>query len=126
MVGVNRRRLFVASLIVIELGVLNTRAQESRAALDAALTALGAQQITSIQVSGRGSDYVVGQAYDGNSAWPRFNMPSFTMTIDYATPAMRTVRVRAQGEVPPRGGALQPLVGEQRLVQVVSGQFAWN
>src|SRR5688572_16594584 len=101
-------------------------AQDSKAALHAAAAALGPATLTSIQVSGHGSDYVVGQMYDAHSPWSRFNMPSFTMTIDYTTPAMRTERIRAQGEDPPRGGALQPLVGQQRLIQFVSGQFAWN
>jgi glyoxylase-like metal-dependent hydrolase (beta-lactamase superfamily II) len=64
--------------------------------------------------------------YDAHSPWSRFDMPSFTMTIDFATPAMRTERLRAQGEDPPRGGALQPLLGQQRLVQYVSGRLAWN
>jgi glyoxylase-like metal-dependent hydrolase (beta-lactamase superfamily II) len=103
-----------------------TLAQNTGAVLDAAATALGTAPLTSIQVSGRGSDYVVGQPYDERSPWPRFNMPSFTMAIDYTTPAMRTERTREQGEDPPRGGALQPRVGQQRLIQFVSGRLAWN
>jgi glyoxylase-like metal-dependent hydrolase (beta-lactamase superfamily II) len=103
-----------------------SRAQDSSAALAAAAAVLGPATLTSVQMSGHGSDYVVGQMYDAHSPWSRFNMPSFTMTIDYATPAMRTERIRAQGEDPPRGGALQPLVGQQRLIQFVSGRFAWN
>lgn len=102
------------------------RAQDSKAALHAAAAVLGPPSLTSVQLSGHGSDYVVGQMYDAHAPWSRFNMPSFSMTIDYVTPAMRTERIREQGEEPPRGGALQPLVGQQRLVQLVSGSYAWN
>jgi hypothetical protein len=121
---VTRALLLIAVLTVIRPSTL--LAQDARPALEAAARAIGAHALSSIQVSGHGSDYVVGQAYDGSSPWPRFNMPSFSMTIDYVTPAMRTETPGAQGEDPPRGGALQPLAGEQRLVQFVSGRFAWN
>jgi glyoxylase-like metal-dependent hydrolase (beta-lactamase superfamily II) len=38
---------------------------------------------------------------------------------------MRLEAIRAQAEVPPRGGAAQPVAGEQRTIQVVSGTHAW-
>jgi len=59
------------------------RAQNARAALDAAAAALGATNLRSIEFSGRGFDFMFGQAYDGNSAWPRFSVPRYTVTIDY-------------------------------------------
>ena len=116
----------VLAVAIVCLSWTTLHAQDAASALKAAAAALGPPTLTSIQVTGHGSDYVVGQTYDAHSPWSRFNMPSFTMTIDYGTPAMRTERVREQGEDPPRGGALQPLVGQQRLVQFVSGRFAWN
>jgi glyoxylase-like metal-dependent hydrolase (beta-lactamase superfamily II) len=125
---VARTSVLLAAAVVILAGDRwrVVAAQDSTALLDAASSALGATRLNSIEVVGRGSDYVVGQAYDERSPWPRFNMPAFTMAIDYATPAMRTERTREQGESPARGGALQPLVGQQRLVQFVSGRHAWN
>lgn len=119
-------RCLLLVVIVVGWRLPAPRAQDATAALDAAAVALGAASLTSIQITGHGSDYVVGQGYDGGSPWPRFNMPAFSMTIDYATPAMRAERTRAQGEAPPRGGALQPLDGERRLIQFVSGQHVWN
>jgi len=123
-------RAFVA-MVVLAVGALGLaratlKAQDPNAALQAAAAVLGPPTLASIHVSGHGSDYVVGQMYDAHSPWSRFNMPSFSMVIDYVTPAMRTERIREQWENPPRGGALQPLVGQQRLVQLVSGSFAWN
>jgi glyoxylase-like metal-dependent hydrolase (beta-lactamase superfamily II) len=120
-----RAAVVLSAVVAAASWPAGTSAQNTGAILDAASQALGTP-IDSIQVSGRGSDYVIGQAYDERSPWPRFNMPSFTMTIDYKTPAMRTERTREQGEDPPRGGALQPLVGQQRLIQYVSGRHAWN
>lgn len=101
-------------------------AQDAKASLQAAATALGATNLRSIQYSGWGFDYVFGQGYDGNSPWPRFNVPGFTMTIDYVTPAMRDDRRRTQLEDPPLGGGFQPLFGEQRQIWVFSGAHAWD
>jgi glyoxylase-like metal-dependent hydrolase (beta-lactamase superfamily II) len=95
-------------------------------ALDAAATALGVDNLRSIQFSGWGSDYVFGQAYDGSSAWPRFNLPSITVAVDYVTPALRDDRRRAQAENPPLGGGFQPLVGELRQIWALSGPYAWD
>jgi glyoxylase-like metal-dependent hydrolase (beta-lactamase superfamily II) len=109
------------------VGAASAPAQAGSAGdLALAIKALGAASLTSIQVAGSGSDYVVGQSYDASSPWPRFAMPSFTLTIDFGQPAIRIERTRAQGEQPPRGGALQPLVGELRLVQLLAGNAVWN
>jgi glyoxylase-like metal-dependent hydrolase (beta-lactamase superfamily II) len=94
--------------------------------LDAASTALGAANLTTLEFSGWGYDYVFGQAYHGTSPWPRFNVPGYTMTIDFAAPAVRDDRRRAQLESPPLGGGFQPLFGEQRQIWVASGQYAWD
>jgi glyoxylase-like metal-dependent hydrolase (beta-lactamase superfamily II) len=100
--------------------------QNARAALDAAAAALGATNLRSIEFSGRGFDFMFGQAYDGNSPWPRFGVPRYTVTIDYATPAIRDDRTRMQVQNPPLGGGFQPIVGELRQIWVLSGTRAWN
>jgi glyoxylase-like metal-dependent hydrolase (beta-lactamase superfamily II) len=92
------------------------RAQDGRAALDAAAAALGIEGLRSVHYSGWGSDYVFGQAYDGRSPWPRFNVPAIAVAIDYTTLSWRDDRRRAQAENPPLGGGFQPLVGEQRQI----------
>ncbi len=102
------------------------RAQDAKTPLDAAATALGAAGLKSIQFSGWGSDYIFGQAYDGNSPWPRFNLSRFTMTIDYTVPSLRDERSRVQAENPPLGGGFQPLIGEQRQIWLLSGTSAWD
>jgi glyoxylase-like metal-dependent hydrolase (beta-lactamase superfamily II) len=101
-------------------------AQDAKTTLDAAAEALGATNLRTIEFSGRGYDFMFGQAYDGGTPWPRFNLPSYTLTIDYNIPAMRDDRRRQQAENPPRGGGFQPLVGELRQIWVLSGNYAWD
>jgi len=101
-------------------------AQDAKTTLDAAAAALGATNLRTIEFSGRGNDFMFGQAYEGSNPWPRFYLPSYTMTIDYTIPAMRDERRRQQSENPPRGGGFQPLVGELRQLWVLSGNYAWD
>jgi glyoxylase-like metal-dependent hydrolase (beta-lactamase superfamily II) len=120
------KRTLIIVLIAATLSGRVAGAQDARTTLDAAATALGATNLRTIEFSGRGSDFIFGQAYDGSSPWPRFSLPSYTMTIDYTIPAMRDDRRRQQVENPPRGGGLQPLVGELRQIWVLSGNYAWD
>jgi len=101
-------------------------AQDAKASIDAAAGALGAADLRTLEFSGWGYDYVFGQAYNGNAPWPRFNLPAFTMTIDFMTPAVRDDKRRAQLENPPLGGGFQPLFGEMRQIWVASGAHAWD
>lgn len=101
-------------------------AQDSKATLDAAANALGAANLRTLEFSGWGHDYVFGQAYRGTSQWPRFNVPGYTMTIDFAAPAVRDERRRTQLEDPPLGGGFQPLFAEMRQIWVASGPHAWD
>jgi len=99
-------------------------AQQPR--LEAAAEAMGAGELTSIQYAGSGTQYAFGQAYEPGQRWPRFVAKTYTVAVDYQTPAMRLEMLRAQGEDPPRGGGAQPFAQEVRTIQVVSGTFAWT
>jgi glyoxylase-like metal-dependent hydrolase (beta-lactamase superfamily II) len=101
-------------------------AQDSKAVLDRAARALGAADLASIQYSGTGLNFALGQSVRPDAPWPRFNVTSFTALVDYRSGSLRQEMTRTQGENPPRGGGGQPMAGEQRQVQVVSGDFAWN
>src|SRR5881409_3514633 len=115
-------------IIVLAAGLcaMAAWAQDAKTTLDAASAALGATNLRTVEFSGRGSDFMFGQAYDGSNPWPRFNLPSYTMTIDYTIPAMRDDRRRQQSENPPRGGGFQPLVGELRQIWVLDDNYAWD
>ena len=118
------------SLLVLCLaaaaGSIQLRAQDAKTSLNAVSAALGAANVRTIEFSGRGFDGVFGQPYDMNSPWPRFAVPAMTMTIDYATPAMRDDRRRQQWENPPLGGGFQPIAGEMRQIWMLSGSYAWD
>lgn len=101
-------------------------AQDAKAAVDAAATALGAANLKTIEFAGRGHDYIFGQNYDGHSQWPRFFLPEYRVSIDYSVPAMRDDRRRIQGQSPALGGGYQPLIGEMRQIWLLSGKYAWN
>ena len=120
------KRIFAVVLALATILSAGGRAQDGKAALDAAANALGATSLRTLEFSGWGYDYVFGQAYHGTSQWPRFNVPGFTMTIDFAAPAVRDDRRRAQLESPPLGGGFQPIFGELRQVWVASGTYAWD
>ncbi|MBI3047036.1 MAG: MBL fold metallo-hydrolase [Acidobacteria bacterium] len=120
------KKTFALTLTLAAVLVMSPEAQNGRATLDAAAKALGAVDLKTLEFSGWGYDYVFGQAYHGTSQWPRFNVPGFTMSMDFVTPAVRDDRRRAQLESPPLGGGFQPLFGEQRQIWVASGQYAWD
>jgi glyoxylase-like metal-dependent hydrolase (beta-lactamase superfamily II) len=57
--------------------------------------------------------------------WPAFKT-TFHVSLSYAVPAMRLDMMRSNPEGVVQGGGGLPLAAPQRLIQVVSGQFAWN
>src|SRR5439155_15728465 len=52
-------------------------------------------------------------------------LASFSRVIDYDARTMREEQVRRQGSYPTRGGGGIPIEGEQRLVNLVNGNYAW-
>src|SRR2546425_3487877 len=120
------KKTLIIAVAIAGLSAVAARAQDAKTTLDTAAAALGATNLKTIEFSGRGSDFMFGQAYDGSNPWPRFNLPTYSMTIDYTIPAMRDDRRRQQAENPPRGGGFQPLVGELRQIWVLSGNYAWD
>ena len=91
--------------------------------LPAAVDALGAATLTSIEYSGSGRWFQFGQAPGPALPWPQFDVSSFTAAINYATPGARVQMTRTQTVEP---GRLRPAPVEQRPVQLVSGTYAWN
>src|SRR5258708_2499917 len=88
--------------------------------------AMGATSLNSIEYTGSGLVFSIGQAFEPGTRWPRFVQRRYTAAINYQTPGMRLTQVRSQGEYPPRGGGAQPVGADQTTVQVVSGKSAWQ
>jgi hypothetical protein len=89
--------------------------QDTKAVLDGVAKSMG--DVKSLQYSGSGAYFFLGQGVSPGTPWPRFNLKSYTRTVDYDTPAMRDEFVRTQAEPGARGGGGIPLVGEQRQLQ---------
>jgi glyoxylase-like metal-dependent hydrolase (beta-lactamase superfamily II) len=109
----------VAFVIAPHLGY----GQEAKTELDTVSKAMG--EAKSLQYSGSGAFFSLGQSFAPGEPWPRFGLKSYTRTIDYETPAMRDEVVRADGDPVARGGGL-PIPGGQRLTTAVSGTLAWG
>jgi len=99
--------------------------EQEATGLQAVSNAMGATNLNSIEYSGGGSVLGFGQAYEPGERWPRFDQRLYRVQANYQAPGMRLEQIRAQGEHPPRGGAAQPVAGEQRTMLVVSGDNAW-
>ncbi|MBI2361145.1 MAG: MBL fold metallo-hydrolase [Deltaproteobacteria bacterium] len=76
--------------------------------IEAAARAMGATSLQSIQYSGTGSVFVLGQAPGPGKPWPRFNLIKYVATVNYNAPIMREELVRTEIEDPPRGGGAGP------------------
>ncbi|MDP1571695.1 MAG: MBL fold metallo-hydrolase [Vicinamibacterales bacterium] len=85
---------------------------------------MGATALASLRYEATGSHFALGQSPRPDAPWPRFDVPSLTVEIDYASSAMSLDLTRT-GVEPPRGGGGQPLAGPERRVEFVSGAFAW-
>ena len=118
------RMLWVVVVIAVAMSIAGCTQQ--RTGLAAVADAMGATNLNSIKYAGNGSVFGFGQAFVPGERWPRFVQRTYSVAINYQTPAMRLEAVRAQGETPPRGGAAQPVAGEQRTVQIVGGKYAWS
>jgi glyoxylase-like metal-dependent hydrolase (beta-lactamase superfamily II) len=100
-------------------------AQDAKTVIDNASKAMGS--LKSVEYSGSGFDYAIGQNVNPNSPWPKFIDKTYKRTMNFETPAYRMERTRMQGENPPRGGGQQPIVGEQmqNVPVVVTANTPW-
>lgn len=119
-----KKLIFV--LVVFVLMPRLGNGEETKAVLAGVAKTMGAMDLKSLQYTGSGTVFAVGQSPYPGAPWPRFNAKSYTRAINYDTVSMRDEVVRTQGENPPRGGGVQPIIGEQRQNLVVSGTYAWN
>jgi glyoxylase-like metal-dependent hydrolase (beta-lactamase superfamily II) len=94
-------------------------------AVDKANQALGAASLNSIQYSGTGKAGTLGQSLTPTSAWPTLNITTYSKTIDFPSQSSREEMTRVQEEPPAQGGGA-PFAGEQKQVNLSSGQYAWN
>jgi glyoxylase-like metal-dependent hydrolase (beta-lactamase superfamily II) len=120
--GSIRGLILLAAAGVTTFTALEAYSVES-APLQASEKALGVTKLKSIEFSGTGHWYQFGQAPSPSTAWPQFDVSSYTATIDYDQAAARVQITRKQTIEP---GRLRPVPVEQKVDQYVSGALAWN
>jgi len=77
------QKLWVLVVVLSLMAGGTAAAQDAGAILQAASTAIGAGNVKSIQYSGTGWNAATGQSFSPNDDWPRFDVTSYTRTIDY-------------------------------------------
>jgi glyoxylase-like metal-dependent hydrolase (beta-lactamase superfamily II) len=118
-------RILERTTLSVVLLAATLSAQDAKTVLQAADKAIGASDLKSVQYSGTGFNANVGQAVTPTSPWPKFDITSYTRSINYGDASSKEELTRVQGNNPARGGGA-PLYGEQKQVQAVSGSLAWN
>ena len=98
-------------------------AQNAKSILQSATKTMG--DVKSIQYSGTGHLGTLGQAYSPTSPWPENNITAYTRTIDYDSRSAKEDLTQVEPTPIRRGGAA-PFAGEQKQVNLVSSQYAWN
>ncbi len=112
------KRCLIAAMFMTLLS-WTVMAQDAKTVISDASKAMGADNLKTIEYSGSGADFALGQSPNPAAPWPKFINKTYTRTINFEAPASRVSRIRMQGENPPRGGGGQPMVGEQTQNQVI-------
>ncbi len=110
-----------ALLLLLAAGVAS--GQDAKTALQNAQKVMG--DVKSIRYSGTGKMGGFGQNWNPNVPWHTTIITAYTRTIDYPSKSSREELTRVQ-ETPPTRGGETPFDGEQKIVNLVSGQYAWN
>jgi len=116
-------------LVVVILGLTANLAvaQDARAVVQAASSAMGLANLKSIQYTANGGWFgAFGQSYAPGENWPRTDIVTYTRTIDYEAKTSREEYTRRQGNNPGRGGGFVPIQGEPRTISIVNGNYAWT
>ena len=117
------KRVWPVAFAVLMLVGATAAAQDAKAVLQAAAKNMGADNLRTVQITGKGWIAGVGQSYSPNDDWPRFEVTTYTRTIDYDAKSSKEELTRRQGNYPARGQVIQ---GEQQLVSLNSGSYAWT
>lgn len=117
-----RQRVSILFAILCLLAA-TASAQEARSVLQASAKAMGLSNLKTLQYSGAGWFSIIGQTYGLNEDWPHYEVSAYTRTIDYDAVFSREEYTRRQGSYPAAGRTPMP---EQRIVALLSGDFAWN
>jgi len=84
---------------------------------------VGGDKISTLEFNAAGKWYQFGQSPAPGTAWPAFELSSYSATIDFDTASARIFQTRKQIV---EAGRERPVPVEQKNDQYVSGNLAWN
>jgi glyoxylase-like metal-dependent hydrolase (beta-lactamase superfamily II) len=118
------RKVLIAGVAV--LAFASVLAAQQSSAVQTAADSLGVAKIKTLQFTGSGQNFSVGQNYLPSEPWPAVPVKSYTAVINFDAGSMRVEMLReiSTPTMPKGGGA--PFFGEQRQIAAVSGNYAWN
>jgi glyoxylase-like metal-dependent hydrolase (beta-lactamase superfamily II) len=120
-----RNTILRRAAFLVASSALPLHGQSGSAAVQRAIAATQYDNIDFLQITGRGFDALFGQAYDGDSGWPRFALSRYRASVNYKDDSLVDERVRSQLQNPPLGGGNQP-INEQRQTLLYRNGHAWN
>jgi glyoxylase-like metal-dependent hydrolase (beta-lactamase superfamily II) len=121
-----KTRLLTASALLV-LTVQGVRAQDARSVLQAVAKNIGADNLTTLQISGTtGWSAAPGAAYSPSDDWTRFEVTSYTKQFDFNARFSREQYARQWGSYSRLGGGQGvPDNGQQHIDFVLNGNTAW-
>jgi hypothetical protein len=122
--------LLLLSVLIVPAAAQNAQPNPNQVAakaiLKAADQAIGASSVKSYVASSTGWRGYPGQQFSEGDL-PRTDLKSNVRTVDFVSKSAKSDYVRVQGNNIPRGGGAGfPVQGEQRFIEVVNGNTAWN
>jgi glyoxylase-like metal-dependent hydrolase (beta-lactamase superfamily II) len=117
-------RIAIVTVACLSAAALGLSAQ-GPTPLSRAATTLNVANVHTLQFTGSGANFSVGQNWIPTDPWPRVTVKNYVATINYDSASMRQELLREMGNPMPRGGGA-PFFGEQRQTLYVSGNYAWN
>lgn len=111
-----------ASVIALGLGLAHG-GFAADSAISAAYKKAGADKVNTLEFSGAGKWYQFGQSPAPGTAWPAFEVKSYSASINFENQSARTQQIRLQIVEPNRE---RPVPVEQKPDQYVNGSIAWN
>ena len=116
-----RRLCTLVALLGLVSGTAFGQSTDARAALQAAVKAMGDPKTIQVTAAGWSSD--IGQTYGLEEDWPHYEVAEYVRTIDYDAKSSREEFIRKDGSYSLQGRNPRP---DTRMNQILSGGYAWN
>ncbi len=118
-----RRLVIAAAALALTGGHVAAQEVDARAALRAAVEAMGTNEVRTVIYSGAGFSSMIGQQFSVDAGWPTYEVADYTRSIDYAAGWSREDYTRRQGRYPTFG---RVPMSDQQITAIVRGEHAWD